>query len=256
MAEAKAGTVHAPIWVDLSTSDVAEAGRFYGELFGWRQDVQQDPAAGGYAMFHLGDQAVAGVGPKQDPNGPTAWAAYIGTEDADATARKVEEAGGKVVAPPFDVLDAGRMAVFQDPAGAFISVWQPKAMAGSGVIHEPNSVGWVELNSRQVETSKHFYTQVFGWETRDSPLGEGLGSYTEFLVNGESVAGAMPMAPAVPEEVPSFWMVYFMVDDLDAKVEKVRGLGGQVQMGPADYPGGRFAVLQDPQGAVFGLISA
>lgn len=256
MAETRTYAPGTPSWVDLSSTDVEGSKRFYTELFGWEAAVAEDPAAGGYTMLRLDGGDVAGLGPTMGEGQPAAWSVYIDSEDAEATARKVEAAGGRVVAPPFDVLGAGRMGVFQDPAGAFISVWQPKAMAGAAAMQQPNTVGWVELNSRDVEQVRTFYRDVFGWGEKRSPMGEGMGEYTEWQLGGESVAGAMPMAPGVPEQVPNFWLVYFLVGDIDATVARARELGAQVQMGPAEYPGGRFAVLTDPQGAVFGLIAS
>jgi predicted enzyme related to lactoylglutathione lyase len=255
MAQAQTVPPGTPIWVDLATKDIEGSERFYGSLFGWSPEVTRDPQAGGYALFKQGVNNLAGVGPTQSPDQPTAWAVYIATDSADESARKVEAAGGTVVAPPFDVLDAGRMAVFQDPNGAFISVWQPITMKGADVVREPNTLGWVELDSRDLEGVRPFYRSVFGWGEKASPMGEGgQGPYIEWQVEGTSVAGAMSMPPGVPAQVPSFWMVYFQVADIDGTVEKANSLGARTQMGPAAYPGGRYAVLQDPQGAVFGLI--
>src|SRR5437016_4617986 len=104
-----------PVWVDLSSSDPTASREFYARLFGWDMQVTQDPQYGGYAMAKLNDGDVAGIGPKQSAEAPDAWNVYIGTEDANATADKVKTAGGSVVAPPFDVGDQGRMAVFRDP---------------------------------------------------------------------------------------------------------------------------------------------
>jgi len=123
MADSKTFVANAPAWVDLSSKDAAASRNFYSKLFGWKVEESPDPKAGGYALAKIGDKDVAGIGPVQDPNAPSAWMVYIGTRDAAATGKKVEEAGGKVIAPPFDVMDQGRMAVFQDPSGAFISVW-------------------------------------------------------------------------------------------------------------------------------------
>lgn len=243
-----------PIWVDLATGDPGGSSAFYGALFGWRGEPA-DPAAGGYAVMQLEGRDVAGIGPSQGPEQPAAWNVYIGTEDAEATADGVRAAGGTVVAPPFDVLGQGRMAVFKDPGGAFFSVWQPMAMRGAQVMRRPNSLGWCELNSRDIDAARAFYRQVFGWEERESPLGEGMGSYVEFQVDGRSVCGGMAMAPMVPAEVPSHWMVYFQVADVDASVARAKDLGARAVMEPHDYPGGRFAILGDAQGAVFGLMS-
>src|SRR5919202_1122307 len=175
MAEARTTVGHRPVWVDLSSSDPAASRDFYSRLFGWQIEVNQDPQYGGYALARIGGRDVAGIGPKQSDEAPTAWMVYIGTQDAEDTARKVEAAGGKVIAPPFDVGDQGRMAVFQDPSGAFVSAWQPSAM---------------EMN------------------------------------------------PMVPAQVPSYWMVYFNVDDVDRACETAKGAGAQEMVAPMDFPGG------------------
>jgi uncharacterized protein len=253
MAGAKTFVANAPAWTDLSTKDAAGSRDFYSQLFGWKIEVG-GPESNGYGMAKVANKNVAGIGPAMDPMAPTAWAVYIGTRDADAVAKKVEAAGGKVIAPPFDVLDSGRMAVFQDPTGAFISVWQPKTMQGFDSANEPNSFGWAELNARGVDKAKPFYTKVFGWSEKTSPMGEGQPPYTEFLLDGESILGAWEMNPMVPKEVPSYWMVYFTVDDVDKANKKAVQLGAQEMMEPQAYPGGRFSILTDPQGAVFGLL--
>jgi predicted enzyme related to lactoylglutathione lyase len=207
--------------------------------------------------MRLEGQNVAGISPSQDAEQPAVRNVYIGTEDAEATAARVRVAGGTVVAPPFDVLGQGRMAVFQDPSGAFFSVWQPMAMRRAQVTRQPNSpLGWCELNSRDLKAARTFYREIFRWDERESSLGEGKGSYVEFQVDGQSVCGGMAMAPTVPAEVPSHGVVYFQVAHVDAGFARARDLGAQVVMTPNDYSGGRFAILSDPQGAVFGLMSA
>jgi len=253
MPDAKTFVVNAPAWVDLASKDAAASRDYYAKLFGWKVEIA-GPDAGGYALAKSGGKDVAGIGPVQDPNAPSAWSLYIGTRDVDALAKKVEAAGGKVVAPPFDVLKSGRMAVFQDPSGAFISAWQPNEMHGFEVMGKANSYGWTELNSRNFDTAKGFYTKVFGWTQKVSPMGEGQGDYTEFQLDGQSIAGGMDMNPMVPAEVPSYWMVYFGTDDVDKAHKKAIDLGGKEMLAPQDFPGGRFSILQDPQGAAFGLL--
>jgi predicted enzyme related to lactoylglutathione lyase len=186
------------------------------------------------------------------PDAPTAWTIYIGTDDADALAQRVQAAGGTVVAPPFDVGDQGRMATFQDSSGAFISVWQPRAMAGAFESGVPNTFGWAELNARGFHSAKPFYKAVFGWTAKDT---EGAGQpYTEFQLEGTSIAGGMEMNPMVPAEVPSYWMVYFNVADVDQSFKDATGLRAQEMLAPQDFPGGRFAIVSDPQGAMFGVL--
>src|SRR5437660_6295575 len=121
MAEAKTAIANKPAWVDLSSSDPAGSREFYAKLFGWKVEVNPDPQYGGYALAKLNGSDVAGIGPAQDPSAPPAWSIYIGTDDIAALAGRIQDAGGKVIAPPFPVGDQGQMAVFQDPTGAFIS---------------------------------------------------------------------------------------------------------------------------------------
>src|SRR5215467_2092078 len=214
MADAKTFVANAPAWIDLSSKDADGSRQFYSKLFGWTVDVQ-GPEAGGYGLARLGGKDIAGIGPAQDPNAPTAWSVYIGTRDANATAKQVEAEGGKVIAPPFDVLDQGRMAVFQDPSGAFISVWEPIKMFGAEVMGKEGSYAWAELNSRGFDKAKPFYMKVFGWGDKVSPMGEGQPEYTEFKLDGTSIAGAMEMSDMQPKEMPSYWMIYFGTNDVD-----------------------------------------
>src|SRR5215216_183248 len=130
MAQAMTQLINRPAWVDLSSADAGASRDFYGKLFGWDVQVNPDPQYGGYALARLGGRDAAGIGPKMDPNAPTAWNLYIGIDDIDALARKVTDAGGTVAMAPFDVGDQGKMAVFQDPTGAFISAWQGTRMGG------------------------------------------------------------------------------------------------------------------------------
>jgi predicted enzyme related to lactoylglutathione lyase len=237
-------------WVDIGT-DVEAAKRFYGSLFGWDgRDAGPTEETGGYGFFTKGGKMVAGYGPQQNP-GPPAWAVYFAVTDADDAAGKIEDAGGKVVLAPMDVMGAGRMAVFQDPDGAFFSIWQPGEHRGAELVRETGALAWVELNARGVDVAKPFYPAVFVWtvETHDGEM-----VYHEFHLGSDSVGGMLSMPPQVPAEVPSHWLAYFGVDDVDASAQRAGELGGNVVAGPMDYPGGRFAVVLDPQGAVFGLM--
>jgi predicted enzyme related to lactoylglutathione lyase len=253
MAETGTSVANKPAWIDLSSSDAAASREFYSKLFGWEIEVNPDPQYGGYGMAKVEGKDVAGIGPKQSEQAPTAWSLYIGTPDVEDLARKVQSAGGTVIAPPFDVGDQGRMAVFQDPTGAFISAWQPRAMSGFPT-ETPNTFGWAELNSRGIDKAIPFYSEVFGWTTKTSEMGEGQPPYTEFQLGGQSILGGMEMNPMVPAEVPSYWMVYITVDDVDRAFKQATDLGAQEMVAPQDFPGGRFAIISDPQGAVFGLL--
>jgi uncharacterized protein len=254
MAEAKTAVANKPAWVDLATSDAPAAREFYSKVFGWKIDVNPDPQYGGYGMANVGDKRVAGIAPKMSPDAPTAWSIYIGTDDADDLAKKVQAAGGKIIAPPFDVGDQGRMAVFQDPTGAVISAWQPRAMNASLPTGEANTFGWAELSSRGVDKAIPFYQKVFGWTPKANDMGPDSPPYTEFQLGGESIAGGQEMQAMVPAETPSYWLVYFAVGDVDKSFKTATQAGAKELVAPMDFPGGRFAIVSDPQGAAFGLL--
>ena len=242
-----------PAWIDLSSPDVAASSAFYKGLLGWQVEVSPDPQYGGYAVARLGGKDVAGIGPKMDPAAPTAWNLYIGTDDAAALAERVTAEGGTVIAPPFAVGGQGTMAVFQDPSGAFISAWQAASMSGWEA-EGPGAYGWAELNARGRDAVLPFYQKVFGWTTRERPMAEGQPPYVEIRLGDASVAGAWEMSPAIPPEVPSYWMVYFNVADVDDTVARAVASGATMMVPAQDFPGGRFAIVSDPQGAMFGLL--
>ena len=254
MAEAKTAVAHKPVWLDLSSSDPAGSRQFYSKLFGWNIEVNPDPQYGGYGMAKIAGKDVAGIGAKMSPDAPTAWLIYIASADAADTAKKAKAAGGSVMMEPMAIGPQGTMAVIQDPAGGVIGVWQAGQMAGSLVIGKANAYGWAELNARGFEKAEPFYKKLFGWGTKKSAMGEGQGEYTEFQVNGESIAGGMEMNPMVPAQVPSYWLAYFTVPDVDKEHKKATELGAKSLLEPADFPGGRFSILTDPQGASFGLL--
>jgi len=245
--------VNKPAWVDLSSADAAASRTFYSKVFGWQVEVNPDPQYGGYALAKLDGKDVGGIGPTMSPDAPTAWNIYIGTEKVDDLARNVTAAGGTVVAPPFDVRDQGRMAVFQDPSGAFISAWQGTRMGGFQTDVD-NSYGWSELNARGIEQAIPFYAAIFGWTISRSDMGEGQPPYTQFQLDGQSIAGAWEMNAMVPADVPSYWQVYFGAADVDVAYGKALEAGGREMLPPQDFPGGRFAIVGDPQGASFGLL--
>ena len=252
MSDARTAIANKPLWVDLGSTDPDGSRAFYSEALGWQIDVSDDPQYGGYAVASLRGGPVAGMGPSMAPGAPSAWSVYIGTSDAEALASSVTAAGGTVVMPPFAVGDQGRMAVFQDPSGAFLSAWEPNTMHGFGADGE-GTYAWAELNARGADKAEPFYMSAFGWTVKHTAP-EGMPPYAEFQLDGHSVAGAMEMSPMVPAEVPSYWLVYFGVDDVDAAAARATGAGAREMVTPQDFAGGRFAILTDPQGAAFGLL--
>jgi predicted enzyme related to lactoylglutathione lyase len=193
-----------------------------------------------------------------------AWGTYIWVESADDTVVKVTDAGGSVIMKPFDLLDAARMAVVADPAGAMFGVWQPGEHRGAQLVNEPGAWSMSQLNTRDSGGSKAFYGAVFGWETDTFDLGEGeitlwrlpgyVGGEPEQPVSREVVGVMLPLSgDRSPEDVSAYWSVDFWVGDVDATADKAAALGGEVVVSPLDTSVGRTAVLADPQGAVFSV---
>lgn len=241
-----------PCWVDLSSTDVPASVRFYGEVFGWRVEMVDDPEAGGYGQFYQGDKRVAGVGPTFGEGMPSVWNTYIATADAEATADRVKNSGGTVIMEPMQVFDQGSMLVAQAPDGSFVSAWQAAAHHGAELVNEPGAFCWNELVTRDVDAATRFYTSVFGWAAYPQKM-DGI-TYTEWKIGDDSIAGMMEMSPNYPPETPSHWMVYFAVADLDATIAKAQNLGSTILIDSMDAPPGRFGLFIDPQGAALSVI--
>ena len=240
-----------PSWVDLATSDDVAAVAFYSALFGWQD--QPDPAGPGmtYHMMLKGGRP-AGAIFTQDPSqdAPPHWNTYITVADVEAVTARVPAAGGQVHAEPFDVMDAGRMSVIQDPTGGVLSLWQAKAHPGAGVVNEAGALCWNELQTRDLDRAGSFLTEVLGVDVQrqDEPMVYGM-----IQVGGEDVGGIMQMGDEMAE-VPPNWSVYFATANCDETAAKVKELGGAVIREPWDLMVGRIAVVADPQGAVFQII--
>lgn len=242
-----------PSWIDHNGPDPAKASEFYRALFGW--DIMEGgPEFGGYNLATKEGKPVAGIGPQMGGPGPSSWATYVNVDSADDVTEKVLAHGGTVLVQPMDVMDQGRMAVFADPAGAVIGIWQPGTMKGAGLVNEHGTLGWNELVTSDVEGSKAFYGAVFGWG-HASHEGGPPGGYTEWKVGGRTMGGMMAKPPGMPAEIPSYWGVYFVVPDVDATVAKANELGGGVFLPAFDSPQGRIAGIVDPFGAMFSVIS-
>ena len=246
-----------PSWVDLGTPDLEGSIAFYSGLFGWEAHVAPEPEAGGYTMFTSGGDNVAGMGPLMGEDQPPSWSTYVTVEDADATFATAIGAGATPLVEPMDVLDVGRMAIFMDPTGAAVSVWQPRSHIGADLVNEPVSLCWNELMTRDVSAAGSFYNSVFKWDmntgTFPTPDGDEM-TYTEIQLGGESVAGMMEMGDEYPDEVPAHWAIYFAVADVDETALSATDLGGSVLVPPMDIPPGRMAVLADPSGASFSIM--
>jgi uncharacterized protein len=241
-----------PSWVDLGSPDVDASINFYGSLFGWTASEPGPPEAGGYRFFLQDGKMVAGIGPLMMEGQPPAWLNYVTVADADETAGKARDAGATVFVEPMDVMDVGRFSVLADPTGAAFGLWQPRRHTGAELVNEPVSLTWNELETRDPEAAKPFYKAIFDWSAETAPMG-GM-EYTTWRLGEQPVGGMADITGRVPDAVPAHWLAYFAVADTDATVAQAQELGGEVNVPPMDIPAGRFAVLGDPHGGVFGVI--
>jgi len=243
-----------PSWVDLQTTDTDAAKSFYGGLFGWQFDDQPMPGGPPYSMALKDGEVVAGLylqSPDMSARGvPPMWNTYLAVDDADAATEAVQGAGGQVLVPPSDVMDAGRMSLVADPTGASFGLWQARRHIGASLVNEPGTLIWNELLTDDGEAACAFYGEVLGLTSELSDMG---GSpYILFKVGDDMVAGSMP--PPM-EGIPNHWHVYFAVEDIDAALAKARDLGANVVNGPMPTPIGPMATLSDPQDAMFSLFA-
>ena len=231
-------------WAELATSDADAAKSFYTALFGWEYDDRPIPDAGVYSMaMRDGRQVAAVFGSDEPPH----WNCYVTVASADDAAARAREIGGSVLAEPFDVLDAGRMAVVGDPVGAALCVWEPRSNIGATLVNTPGAMTWNDLVTSDPEGAAAFYGALFGWTTEEMP---GSGGYRVIRNDGRSNGGIMPMPDG-----PPLWMPYFGHEDVHRAVEEVGRLGGRLFNGPVRVPAGEFAVLGDPQGAMFAVLT-
>lgn len=240
-----------PSWADLASPDPDESASFYGELLGV-ETTEADEEMGGYRMFLQRDRQVAGLMQTQE-NQPPSWTTYINVSDADEVTDKVKDAGGDVMVEPMDIRQYGRLAVYSDPTGAVFGIWQPGENKGAGIVSEPGSVAWHQVNTRDPEKALEFYSEVFGWDS--DKVDTGGADYWQLTKDDTNVGGLFKMGDDFPDDVPAHWIVYFAVEDADAATEKAREKGASVRAEPFDNEAGRFAVLQDPHGAAFALIN-
>ena len=269
-----------PCWVDASEPDPEAAVDFYRALFGWEfEDVMPPSSEGRYfiarvrrSLFDGRGRDVAAVRSIPEAAPSTAmWNTYVWVDSADEAASKVHEAGGGVVMEPFDVMDAGRMALFTDPEGGAFWVLEARQHRGARLVNDPGSLNFNTLNTRDLEAAGSFYGSVFGWQTftldggpamftlrgygdwleRESPgLREEMAAAGAQAGFEDVVASINPIGDDQPD-TPAHWSVTFAVADADATAAKADGLGGSVIVPPFDAPWVRMTVIADPQGATF-----
>jgi predicted enzyme related to lactoylglutathione lyase len=238
-------------WHELVTTDLTAATKFYGELLGWTFRDNPNPAGGTYRMFSLGETMVGGA--MVAPGGvPSGWLVYVAVDDADSAARKVAELGGKIVVPATTVPEMLRFACASDPQGAAFGILQP---LGAGAQQQPNegptrpgTFCWDELHTKDMAAAKNFYGNLFGWTGKGEA--DGGEAYWHWK-HADKEIGGMTSHTGGPS-VPSQWLAYVAVSDVDVVTDRAASLGGKVMMPAMGIPNvGRFSMVEDPTGAVF-----
>jgi predicted enzyme related to lactoylglutathione lyase len=231
-------------WAELATSDAEAAKRFYTTLFGWSYDDQPVGEGQVYSMAQRGGSSVAAIFQSEQP---PHWNCYVTVASADETVARARELGANVISEPFDVFTAGRMAVFADPEGAALCVWQPGEHIGATRVNEPGAMNWNDLVTPDPEAAARFYGDLFGWTYQDVAAG-----YKVISNGGRSNGGIVTLDPRMGD-TPANWMPYFGHEDVEKLVDEIGDHGGQVYSGPMQMSQGTIAVLGDPQGAVFAV---
>ena len=236
-------------WADLATNDLAGAKAFYEGLFGWEFEDTPAGESGIYSMARLGGLNVGAA--SEFPDQPPHWNSYVTVANVDDAAARAKELGGTLVAEPFDVMTAGRMAIVQDPTGAMLCIWQARENIGAQLVNEPGAMTWNDLMTTDVDAAATFYGDWFGWRTEEIPGAYGY----RVIYNGDrSNGGMLPKRPDMGD-VPPNWMPYFGTEDVEQAVTRVPELGGRVLTQPMPVPNGAFIVIADPQGAISALWS-
>jgi predicted enzyme related to lactoylglutathione lyase len=236
-------------WVDLATPDVESAADFYSRLLGWKLEAADTPM-GRYVIGLIGAAPAAGMmaQPPDQVGPPPAWTAFFAVANVEEAYDQAGRLGATGLQPPTTVPGGDRIAVVTDPAGAVVGLIESHA-GDSMAWGERGAVAWVENQSRDVQASGAFYERLLGWIQ-----GPEIDGYRVFGRDGEQVAGLMAMPTEVPAEAPSYWLIYFAVDDVDRARARVGELGGSDIVPVMTVQDMRFAVAEDPFGAVFALL--
>jgi predicted enzyme related to lactoylglutathione lyase len=247
-----------PCWIDLMVPDQQAALDFYRDLFGWQGEVGPKEF-GGYSVCTQRGKPVAGIMQAMSTDGtpplPSSWTTYFANSDVGTAEHLVLDERGTVIVAPMQVGELGWMMVGADPQGAVFGLWQALDFPGAQIVNEHGALVWNQLITTEPEAAAIFY-RVLGLDAMAMPQ---MPELTGFRVGGRSsghTIGGVQGMENMPEGTPPHWLVNFAVDDTDSTVAALVHAGGNVMVPPFDMEKvGRMAVLQDPQGAVFAVVS-
>lgn len=245
-------------WVDLASHDMKAATEWYAGVFGWSLGSVDESGPSPYGFFKNGETDVAGIGEltaEMKANMPAVWNSYVSVDDCAAVVERAKELGGEVV---FDTQEVGggtgKLAFLKDPEGAIFALWQGARMGDAARSEtEAGHFCWQELATRDIDGASKFYSELFGWSISAM---EGAPTAVVMIDAGGTKTGHMLKMNEEWEGLTPHWSVYFKVADTDATCAKVKESGGKVMAEPFDAPPGRIAVVADPQGATFYVISS
>ncbi|MET7397323.1 VOC family protein [Dactylosporangium sp. NPDC005572] len=243
------------VWIELCTPDPARAEDFYRALLGWSVRHEQLGSTT-YRMCSVGGRDVAGISDATGLHGgrPRGWITYFAVDDIERSAQLAVTLGGELVTPPRYLPAAGSGAAVIDPFGAAFGLYQGESRAGVEVLNAVGALCWNELDTGEPAASVDYYRALFGYTTQqrdDSPTAR---PYTVLMLGDVPVAGVLELDNEWPNLIPSKWITYFTVADLDDALARVTALGGQPTVGPVDTPHGRLHLVKDPGGHTLCLI--
>lgn len=251
------------VWYELMTPDPEGAKAFYEPVVGWTMSTGHGDTDD-YGFVTAPDGGMVGgllrmTTDMADHGARPCWIGYIGVDDVDAAARRVEAEGGRCLMPARDVEMAGRIAMVADPGGAPFYVMTPRppeGAQGESTAFAPmptvGHCGWNELMAADAAREIAFYTGLFGWSLPE-PMDMGAMGKYQFIAHDEVTGGAIMAAP--PQVPQPQWNHYFWVDSASAAKSRVEAAGGHVINGPHEVPGGNWVIQGiDPQGAMFALV--
>ena len=180
-------------WFECGSTDAAKARSFYTELFGWNTaDASMAGGMGHYTLFKNGQEDIAGLYELSGPifqGVPSHWLTYVAVDNVDESAKRAVALQGKILRDPMDIPGVGRIAILQDPTGAWIAIAKFDQHPGTSSL---GPFGWSELATTDTARAQAFYTGLFGWKAKPDPKNQ----YTEFQVGDRSIGGMMALEHA------------------------------------------------------------
>ncbi|GLX06619.1 VOC family protein [Microbispora sp. NBRC 16548] len=236
---------------ELVSGDLGAAAAFYGAVLGW----DYVPGVVGPHYIATIDQVhCAGLAhtTTRTYDVPLGWCPYLAVDDVDKTCTLILEHGGRVVQPPADIGQAGRIAFAADLDGAVLGLWHSGPEPGTHVVGEPGTICAAELVTPDPQRAADWYHEVLGYELH--PARDGSRSFGRLQANSEHLDLVISPQTHQPPRNHCRWLIYLGVDDLTAAETAAAEAGGAVVHAAEDSLAGRVGFIADRDGAVVGLL--